>query len=157
MSQVRISKITSTLARQVYEPGGRTVRDAVHLAGVALEGHREAVMATIAATLDQLEAVATVEAPDAGPRVYQLASVVIDLGGYFDMGPLHDATYSLCDVADRMIGAEAWHWPSVHVHLQAMRMILNGGCREGRISDALLEGLRSVSQRPIGIEEAAIQ
>jgi hypothetical protein len=155
VSEVRITKVVTQLSRQVHEPGGRTVRDAVRLAGAELEQHREAVMETIGATLDQLEAIAVVAAPDAGPRVYQLASVIIDLGGYFDMGPMHEATYSLCDIADRMIGADAWHWPSVNVHLQAMRMILGGGCRSGRTSDALLEGLHSVSQRPIGVEESA--
>lgn len=157
MSDVKISKVTSSLARQVFEPGGRTVRDAVRLAGAGLEDHREAVMETIGATLDELEAVATVAAPDAGPRVYQLASVIIDLGGYFDMGPMHEATYGLCDIADRMIAADAWHWPSINVHLQAIRMILAGGCRSGATSDALLEGLHSVSQRPIGSEDAARQ
>lgn len=157
MSEARVSQITTSLARQVFEPGGRTIRNALQKANEELEVHREPVMATIAATLDQLDAVAAAGEPNAGPRVYELASAIISLGGYFDLGPMNEASYSLCDISDRMIGAEVWHWPSINVHLQAMRLILNGGCREGRESDALLEGLHSVSQRPIGAEEAARQ
>lgn len=149
MSEVRITKIKSPLARQLTEPGGRTVRDATRLAGQELEGHREAVMVTIAATLDELDAVAARAEPGTEPRIYQLASAVIDLGGFFDTGPLHEAAFSLCDVTDRMIGADTWHWPSVRVHLQAMHLILAGGCRAGSTSDALLAGLLSVSQRPV--------
>ncbi len=157
MSEARITKVVSSLARQVFEPGGRTVRDALQKANEELEVHREPVMATIAATLDELDAVAATAEPDAGPRVYELASAIISLGGYFDLGPMNEASYSLCDISDRMIGANVWHWPSIHVHLQAMRLILNGGCRVGQTSDALLEGLHSVSQRPVGPDGAARQ
>jgi hypothetical protein len=151
VTEARITKVVSSLARQVFEPGGRTIRDALQKANDELEEHRAPVMATIAATLDELEAVAAAAAPDAGPRVYELASALIGLGGYFDLGPLNEASYSLCDIADRMIGADSWHWPSINVHLQAMRLILKGGCRESRESDTLLEGLHSVSQRAIGL------
>lgn len=149
MSEVRTYKIKSPLAKQLHEPGGRTVQDATRLAGEELEQHRDGVMASIADTLDELDRLAAAAAPDTGPQVYQLASSVIDLGGFFDTGPLHEAAYSLCDIADRMIGANAWHWPSVLVHLQAMRLIMAGGCRPGRTSEVLLEGLRSISQRPL--------
>lgn len=149
MSEARTYKVKSPLARQLHAPGGRTVHEATRLAGQELAGHRDDVMATIAATLDELDDIAAKAADDAGPRVYRLASTVIDLGGFFDIGPLHDATFSLCDVADRMSATGSWHWPSVLVHLQAMRLILAGGCRTGKTSDALLAGLRSVSQRSV--------
>lgn len=149
MSEARTYKVKSPLARKLCEPGGRTVQDATRLAVQELGAHREAVMVTIGATLDELDAVAASRSNEAGPRVYQLASMIIDLGGYFDIGPLHEATYSLCDVADRMTEAGVWHWPSVLVHLQAMRLILSGGCQFGRTSDTLLAGLRSVSQKTV--------
>ena len=147
MSQVRTYKVKSPLAKQLDEPGGRTVGDATRLATHELEAHREAVMTTITATLDELDALASAAEDGTGPRVYRLASAIIDLGGFFDTGPLHEAAYSLCDVADHMNGTETWRWPPVTVHLQAMRLILAGGCRSGRTSDTLLAGLRSVSDR----------
>ena len=145
MSEARLLKIKSPLARQIHEPGGRTIRDAEMRANQELEVHRAPAMAAIAAALDELEAISAEASPDAGPRVYATASRIIDVGGYFDTGPLHDAVYSLCDVADRMIGAQMWHWPSVDVHLRAMRLILAGGCRRNRSNDMLLDGLKSVA------------
>ena len=41
-------------------------------------------------------------APRSEPQVYELASSLLDMAGFFDTGPLYDAGYSLCDVADRM-------------------------------------------------------
>lgn len=146
MSQARTFKVTSSLARQISEPGGRRVADAQRQAGEALNAHRDDAMAAIATTLDQLDALCA-EGPDgAGQRVYEQASSIVDLAGYFDTGPLFDAAYSLCELSDRMNTAEAWHWPSIQVHLQALRLILVGDCRVGRTSDTLLAGLRSITQ-----------
>ena len=146
MSQARTFKVTSSLARQIHEPGGRRVTDAQRQAGEALEAHRDDTMTAISATLDQLDALCAEAPAGAGQNVYELASSIVDLAGYFDTGPLFDAAYSLCEIADRMNQAETWHWPSVQVHLQAMRLILMSGCRVGRTSETLLAGLRSITQ-----------
>jgi hypothetical protein len=148
VSEARTFKVKSSLAKQLFEPGGRLVRDAERLAGEALDTHRDEAMAMIAATLDELETVCAEAATNAGQRVYGLGAKVIDLAAFFDTGPLHDAAWSLCEVSDRMINAGIWHWPSIQVHLQAMRLILASGCRTGRTSQTLLEGLRKISQRP---------
>ena len=146
MSEARTFKVKSSLARQLQDPGGKLVKDAQRQAGEALEMHRDGTMATIAANLDALDALCSAAAADGGPRVYAFASSVVDLAGYFDTGPLFEAAYSLCEVSDRMIQAETWHWPSIQVHAQALRLILAGGCRVGQTSDALLAGLRSITQ-----------
>lgn len=113
MTEARLLKIKSPLARQLHEPGGRMVRDLERQADAALETHRDDAMAMVGGTLILLEELC-LEAPDgAGPRVYELASSIVDLAGYFDTGPLFEAAYSLCDVSDRMNQAETWHWPSI--------------------------------------------
>jgi len=146
VTEARTFKIKSTLARQLHEPGGRHVRDLERQATAQLETHRDDAMATVGETLTTLEALCA-QAPDgAGPQVYALASSIVDTAGYFDTGPLFEAAYSLCEISDRMIEAEAWRWPSIQVHAQALRLILTGGCRTGRTSDALLAGLRSITQ-----------
>lgn len=146
MTQARTFKVKSPLARQLHEPGGRMVRDLERQADAALETHRDDAMAMVGGTLILLEELCA-EAPDgAGQRVYELASSIVDLAGFFDTGPLFEAAYSLCDIADRMNQAETWHWPSIQVHAQALRLILAGGCRTGRTSDTLLAGLRSITQ-----------
>lgn len=148
MSEARTFKVKSSLAKQLFEPGGRLVREAERLAGEALNTHRDEAMAMISATLDELETVCAEAAEGSGPQVYTLGARVIDLAAFFDTGPLHDAAWSLCEVSDRMINAGIWHWPSIQVHLQAMRLIIASGCRTGRTSDTLLAGLRSIAQRP---------
>ena len=146
MSQARTFKVTSNLARQIHEPGGRRVADAQRLAGEALEAHREAAMTAIAATLTGMEKLCDEGPEGVGDAVYAQASSIVDLAGYFDTGPLFEAAYSLCEVVDRMNNAQTWGWPAVQVHVQAMRLILAGGCRAGRASETLLAGLRSVTE-----------
>jgi hypothetical protein len=147
MSEARLLKIKSPLARQMHEPGGRTVQEAERRASLEIEVHRAPAMAAIARSLDELEALCVAAAPDAGPQVYALASRIIDVGGYFDLGPLHNAVYSLCEIADRMIGGGVWRWPSVEVHLRAARLILAEDCRPSRTTETLLNGLRAVAAR----------
>ena len=146
MTQARTFKVRSSLARQLSGPGGRPVRDLQREAIAELETHRDEAMATVAETLDALDLLCADAPADGGARTYALASTVVDLAGYFDTGPLFEAAYSLCEISDRMIQAGAWHWPSIQVHVQALRLILAGGCRAGRTSDALLAGLRSISR-----------
>lgn len=146
MSEARTFKIKSTLARQLQDPGGRQVRDLEQQANARLETHRDDAMAAVTATLDALDGLCAEAAIDAGPRVYALGSSIVDVAGYFDTGPLFDAAYSLCEVSDRMLQAETWHWPSIRVHAQALRLILASGCRVGRTSETLLAGLRSITQ-----------
>lgn len=146
MSEARTFKIKSSLARQLQDPGGRQVRDLERQATAQLETHRDDTMAAVATTLDALEALCAEAAIDAGPRVYALASSIVDVAGYFDTGPLFDAAYSLCEISDRMIQAGTWHWPSVRVHAQALRLILANDCRAGRTSETLLAGLRSITR-----------
>ena len=147
MTEARTLKIKTTLARQMAQPGGRTVADVERRANERLERHREDVMITVAGTVTELELVAAAAAPGSEPQVYRLASSLLDTAGFFDTGPLYDAGYSLCDVADRMQTSGAWSWPAVAVHVQAMRLILTGGCQADATSDALLLGLRSVAAK----------
>ena len=147
MTEARTLKIKTTLARQMAQPGGRTLADVERRANERLERHRDDVMTTIAGTITELETVAAAAAPGTEPQVYKLASSLLDTAGFFDTGPLYDAGYSLCDVADRMQTNGVWSWPTVAVHVQAMRLILTGGCQANATSDALLLGLRSVAAK----------
>ena len=147
MTEARTLKIKTTLARQMAQPGGRTIADVERRANERLERHRDDVMTTIAGTITELELVVAAAAPDSEPQVYRLASSLLDTAGFFDTGPLYDAGYSLCDVADRMQASGAWNWPTVAVHVQAMRLILTGGCKADATTEALLLGLRSVAAK----------
>lgn len=146
MTEVRTLRVKSSLSRKMAKPGGRTTGEAVALADAALESHRHEGMQTLADHLTELERVSLARQPHDGPRVYELASAFLDLAGFFETGPLYSAAYSLCDLSDRFITQSRWDWPSVDVHLRAMRLMLASGCVENTSSILILEGLATVSR-----------
>jgi hypothetical protein len=128
-------------------PGGRTMAEAVKAADAGLESHREAGMRSLLDTLDQLETACAAQEEGSEARIYELASHFADMAGFFDTGPLYAAAFSLCETSDRMIAARNWQWPSVHVHIRALRLILAADCRPTEASAVLLEGLASIVAR----------
>ncbi|MEN5145093.1 chemotaxis protein CheE [Brevundimonas diminuta] len=141
----KIEKVTTRLAQQMAQPGGRTLVDVERRARERLVRHKGEVMAGIDAAIVELEGLCAARPDGAAAEVYRLASRVLDLAGFFDTGPLFEAGYSLADVADRMAVADAWDWPSVEVHVQALRLILNGGCERNAATDRMLAGLKAVA------------
>jgi hypothetical protein len=144
VTQVRTTKIKSTLAKQLERPGGRTIADAQRLAEAGLQSHRADIMADLGRLIGQLEDLCVAAAPEGRDRVYVLAAALVDLAGFFDTGPLYNAGYSLCELSDRMRAPAPWSWPAVEVHVKALRLIHTGGCKAGAESDILLQGLGSV-------------
>lgn len=144
MSEVRTTKVRSSLATQLARPGGRTIADARRLAEVGLQSHRAGVMDDLGDLIGQLEVLSAAADNGRRDRIYVLASSLVDMAGFFDTGPLYDAGYSLCELSDRMQGSGTWSWPAVEVHVKALRLIYAGGCKAGAESEVLLGGLRSV-------------
>lgn len=150
MTDVRLTKVRTSLARKMAQPGGRTVAEAERRANEGLALHRDDVMVTIQSGIAQLEKLVAEASPERQGQVYPLAAGLLDTGGFFDTGPLFDAGYSLCEVAELMGASGHWHWPSVEVHVRALRLILTNGCRADATSDALLIGLRSIVAKARG-------
>ena len=121
--------------------------EAVRAAEAGVEGHREDAMRSLATTLGELESVCAGRDGGAEARVYELASAFTDMAGFFDTGPLYAAAFSLCESSDRMIAGACWQWPSIEVHVRAMRLILAAGCEYNEASHILLEGLAAVVGR----------
>lgn len=144
MTEVRATRIKSSLAAQLSRPGGRTIADAQRLAETGLQSHKADIMADLGRLIGQLEDLCVARAPEGQDRVYVLASALVDMAGFFDTGPFYSAGYSLCDLSDRMQARGVWSWPAVEVHVKALRLIMAGGCKAGAESDVLLQGLRSV-------------
>ena len=147
MTAARTFKVTTSLADKMSRPGGRTAAAAVSAATTALEGHREAAIRTMEETLTRLDGVVARRAVDEQDRVYERAAAMLDLAGFFETGPLYDAAYSLCETCCGMQADAVWHWPSVEVHVQALKLILFDGCRDSETSRTLMEGLRAVRAR----------
>ena len=144
MTEVRTTKIKSSLARQLERPGGRTIADAERLAATGLESHRADIMEDLGRLIGQLETLCAARSDAGRDRVYVLAAALVDMAGFFDTGPLYAAGYSLCELSDRMQPPTAFSWPAVEVHVKALRLIHAGGCKAGADSEVLLQGLRSV-------------
>ena len=143
MTEARIFKHQSTLAKKMAVPGGKPIDGALRAAETALETHKEAAMQTLDDTLSGLEACLATRDRD---PIYVRAAAMLDMAGFFDTGPLHPAVFSLCEISDPA-GGHVWDWPSVEVHLRALRFILGDGCRSTESSRVLLEGLASVRHR----------
>ncbi len=145
MTEAKIFKHRSSLAKKMAVPGGKAIDDALQAAETALETHREAAMHSLHATLTRLDGLC---AARDRKQVYVEAAALLDMAGFFETGPLHTAVFSLCEISDPD-GNHAWDWPSVQVHLSAIRMILSDNCRATESSQILLEGLASVRQRSL--------
>jgi hypothetical protein len=142
-------KVRSSLARKMAVPGGRTVAEALERAEKGLESHREAGLVTMGVRLVWLEAAIVSRAADSTGEIYRVAAELLDMAGFFETGPFYEATFSLCDISDRMQASGSWDWPSIEVHVRSMRLILTDGCRESECSRTVLQGLLAVA-RTIG-------
>ncbi len=140
-------KAKSSLAKKMVIPGGRTIAAAVAAAELGLASHRDKGMDEISSTLSRLEAACDARDEMAQAGVYDLATALLDLAGFFETGPLFSAAFSLCDLSDRMTTNGAWAWPSIVVHVHAMRLILADDCKESAASILLLQGLAALSRR----------
>ena len=147
MTALRNGGGRSTLASKMARPGGRTVAEAVQAAEAGLDSHREEGMRSLAAILARLDTVCAAGEDGAGAQVYELASAFADMAGFFDTGPLYAAAFSLCEASDRMIADACWRWPTVEVHVRALRLMLADGGQQTEASRLLLDGLASVVAR----------
>lgn len=147
MSGGRKTPANSSLARKMAAPGGRTVAQAVREAEAGLDSHREDGMRAIAAALAKLEAGCAARDDAAQAGIYERAAELADMAGFFETGPLYKAAFSLCEASDRMTESGVWHWPSIEVHVRALRRILSDGCREDDAARMMLAGLAGVLGR----------
>lgn len=147
MTVVKLTRTRSALSRKMAVPGGRTVEEALALAEKGLNSHREAGMSEISGLLTQLETASAEQPAGRQADIYQLAAQILDLAGFFETGPFYKATFSLCDIADRMQADGAWDWPSIGVHVGAMRLILSEDCQTNAMSETILSGLEAVRLR----------
>ena len=147
MTDARTFKYRTNLARKMSAPGGRSIADAVARADAGLEQHRTAAMAALVDGVAALEASCAAQSPGSERGVYDRAAALLDMAGFFDTGPLYRAAFSLCELADRLIETGAWSWPSIAVHVRALRLILADDCRETEQADLILEGLSTILRR----------
>ena len=144
MTPAKTFKYRTNLARKMSAPGGRSVGEALQAADRGLAAHRDSAMEALGEILTVLE---TACAERRQAEIYDRAAALLDLSGFFDTGPLHPAVFSLCEISDPRSGQALWDWPSIDVHVRAIRRILNSECSETEETRLLSEGLVAVRQR----------
>lgn len=133
----------SRLAHQLAQPGGFSVDEAVRRAEAGIEARREDAVREMSTVVERLaDLCQTARAADHG-AVYGLATALVDVAGLLDTGPFYQAAYSLCDVADQMTASGRWSWPSVEVHVSALRLLLRGPMTDAA-GETLLSSLAAV-------------
>jgi hypothetical protein len=147
VTEARTFKYRTNLARKMSAPGGVSIADAVSRADAGLEQHRTAAMAALVDCVAALEASCAAQSPGSERGVYDRAAALLDMAGFFDTGPLYKAAFSLCELADRLIETGAWNWPSITVHVRALRLILADDCRDTEQAGLILEGLSAILRR----------
>ena len=140
MSDPEFFKVKYKLTEQISREGGMTMALANERAGremKALEGKsREAVGATIDA-LEQLakERTAPMDA------VYDLATNVLDVAGLYNQRLLCEATYSLCELTDRLRSQSKVDWAPIVVHVDALKHIFAAPPHTHETLVSLVKGL----------------
>ncbi|ODT88431.1 hypothetical protein [Phenylobacterium sp. SCN 70-31] len=152
MSTVRIFAVENQLARVVEAPGGKTVDEHVRAATARIEGVRDASLASLVQKSEALAALAAegraAGSGDALGRIYDLSNAIFGIAGAFDLQPLAEATFSLCDLADGFRSGGSANWAAIDVHVDGIRLLAILGDRAGEAGAAsILEGLRRVRQR----------
>ena len=128
------------------KPGGITVETALQRAENAVESHRDKANAQMEQHICALEEIVRARGTPDPDKTYEHAAFVLDVGGMF-APPLCRAATSLCELIHRMKSAGRWDWPSIAVHVGALRALV--GTRDERAPEvqAVLQGLAAVAAR----------
>jgi hypothetical protein len=140
------------LAKLIRTPGGKPVADAMRDANKGLDSLQADCLGQLATVLTQAEGLATKVGADfkadlAG-ALYKLISATIGVPTACNLKPIDTMLVSLADLLDHLISSQSWDVNAVAVHLRAFRLLLKTeAARDGSGTQAILEGLRRVSQR----------
>jgi len=150
VSQARFTPIKSRLSKIIRQPGGTTVKGALKDAKRNVEKLRLECVAEIDAKLGQIQAgfgQAEERPGDAAlDELYRSSNDIVGLAGLFDLVELGEAAFSLCELVDRLKGADQWDWPAVEVHLNALALLRRA--TPGAVENQhVLAGLRKLTAR----------
>lgn len=146
MSDAEFIKVKYRLSEQVAKPGGmtaelaneRAMRELAALGGDA----RKAIGATIGRMEEMCKAQeASVDA------VYDESTTVLDIAGMFNQRLLCDAAYSLCELTDRLRTVGRHDWPSIGIHVNALRLIWSKDKAVGPEMKTVVDGLWALTDR----------
>jgi hypothetical protein len=162
MSAVQIHVPEVRLAKLIRTPGGKPVADAMRDAHKGLESLQADCLGELSQVLEKCEASTTraggVFHDGVVGELYALVSSTIGVATACNLKPIDTMLVSLADLLDHMKEQKSWEANAVAVHLRAFRLLLKTeAARDGTGTQAILEGLRKISQRfakPPAVETA---
>ena len=150
MTEVKFIPWKSRLSKIIKQPGGTTVRGALKDAKRNVEKLRLECVAEIDAKLGMIQqkfGQAEQRPADADiDELYRNANDIVGLAGLFDLTDLGEASFSLCELLDRLKGSDHWDWPAVEVHLSALAL-LRRATPDAPENQNVLAGLRKLTAR----------
>jgi hypothetical protein len=146
---VRIFSVPNPLRKCLGRTAGITLDEAVRQAKANIETDREKALAEIDQWLQQVHRLAASmgEGTDRAARdeIYRLSNAIANLAGVFELGPLHKAAYSLCELIDRLDVLQRACPSAVAVHVEGMRALRHvDPVRQQAAAHAILAGLAKV-------------
>ena len=140
------------LAKLIRTPGGKPVADAMRDANKGLQDIQADCLGELTKILEQSEKIAARAGGAFNPTVvgelYTLTSSTIGVATACNLKPIDTMLISLADLLDHMKEQGVWEANAVAVHLRAYRLLLHTeAARDGAGTQAILEGLRKISQR----------
>lgn len=140
------------LAKLIRTPGGKPVAEAMRDAHKGLEGIQAECLGELSEILKKSEAIVGrsggVYNAEVTTELYKLISSTIGVPTACGLKPIDTMLVSLADLLDYLHGQTSWEPNAVAVHLRAFRLLLHTeAARDGAGTQAILEGLRRVSQR----------
>jgi hypothetical protein len=140
------------LTKLIRTPGGKPVAEAVRDAGAGLVSLQGDCLKELANVLDQCDAIFARAAGGYDAAVanelYERVSATVGLATTCNLAPIDTMLVSMADLLDYLKEREAWEANALAVHLRAFRLLLHTeAARDGTGTEAILDGLRKVSQR----------
>ena len=140
------------LAKLIRTPGGKPVVEAMRDAQKGLASIQADCLGELNKVLDKCEAIVGRAGGAFNEAIvgelYRLTSSTIGVATASNLKPIDTMLVSLSDLLDHMKQQRSWEANAVAVHLRAFRLLLKTeAARDGAGTQAILEGLRKVSQR----------
>ncbi len=155
MSNVKIIRVKSKLAAQVFRSGGITAGQAVKQAANGIASMREAGIAMVDETLGKIETQFGVgvkgrERADM-EDLYRLSARVIDSSACLPDSGVDRAARALCGLVDASAIAGSLDWEAVDVHVASLKLLRAVGAQMTSTErDQVLSGLDKVIKKRTG-------
>jgi len=143
------------LSKMVREPGGVRMGQALEQAETNLDTIQEQCLEAMDAQIEEMEKLCAEggrQPPeDTKNQLYDLGNDVLAVAGAFDLKELGQASFSLCELVDRLRSRGKWNQAAVEVHLSAFRLLRQPDPETDRSSVIL--GLKGLTDRVASIAE----